>query len=229
MLLSSPTALAEETVESIERQAIAACENHKTLSAKMRLTADLTMGAAEIRTESNGTYEHQRQGENVVFRAELKNVVTSKARGQERKVEQTVVTISDGEASYTLTIQPGIKPTATKGAPKPGQTVLADRHFFNSLKKQYDIRVLPDDEVEGKPAWALEATPRQPAPNQPAKSIYYIHKDSGIRVKNTGHDKTGRRIQLTALTDLKLDAPIDSKRFMLDIPDGVTIVDTTGK
>lgn len=224
-----PRLFAEETIEAIETQSIAACEQHNSISAKMRLSTEMVMGAALVHSESNGSYEHMRNGDQVVFRVEMKNVVTSKVQGQERKVEQTVLTVSDGQSSYTLTTQPGQKPTATKGAPKSGQTVLADRNFFASLKRQYNIRVLPDEEVEGKPAWALEATPKQQIPNQPAKSIYYVHKDSGIRVKNTSHDKDGRRIQLTALTEIKLDAPIDPRRFMIDIPKGVTIVDTTGK
>lgn len=228
-LSTSRTIAAEDSLPAIEAQAIAAAEKVDAVSAKMRINTMMKMGEADIESESNGTYDHQRHGNRVVFRIDLKNVVTSKYQGQTRKAEQTVLTISDGAACYVITTQAGRKPTVTKSIPQSGQTIVADENFFTSLKKSYDLRVLPEQNIEGKKAWVIEAIPKAASDDQPAKTIHYIQKESGLRVKSTGHDKSGRRIQLTALSEINLKPEIKPDRFLVELPDDVTIVDMTGK
>lgn len=228
-LITNSAVVAEESIPSIEAQAIAAAEKVDAVSAKMRINTLVKMGDADIESESNGTYEHQRHGNRIVFRIDLNNVVTSRHQGQTRKAEQTVLTISDGSACYVITTQVGRKPTVTKSIAQPGQNIVADENFFTSLKKSYDLRVLPDQNIEGKKAWVIEATPKAASDDQPAKTIHYIQKESGLRVKSTGHDKTGRRIQLTALSQINLKPDIKPDRFLVELPDDVTIVDMTGK
>ncbi len=228
-LTTSRTIASEDSLPSIESHAIAAAAKLEAVTAKMRINTMMKMGEADIESESNGTYDHQRHGNRIVFRIDLKNVVTSRNQGQTRKAEQSVLTISDGAACYVITTQAGRKPTVTKSIPQPGQTIVADENFFATLKKSYNLRVLPDQNIEGKIAWVIEATPKAAAADQPAKTIHYIQKESGLRVKSTGHDKTGRRIQLTALSQINLKPDIKPDRFLVELPDDVTIVDMTGK
>lgn len=228
-LMTNRSFAAQETLPSIQSQAIAATEKLESVSANMRINAMMKMGEADIESESNGTYEHQRHGNRIVFRIDLVNVVTSKLQGQMRKAEQTVLTMSDGAACYTVTTQAGRKPTVTKSIPQPGQTIMADKHFFTSLKSSFNLRVLPDQTIENKKAWVIEATPKAASADQPARTLHYIQKESGLRVKSTGHDKSGRRIQLTALSQINLNPEIKPDRFLVELPDDVTIVDMTGK
>lgn len=228
-LATSPMIASEDSLPSIESQAIAAAEKVDAVSARMRINTMMKMGEADIESESNGTYDHQRHGNRLVFRIDLNNVVTSKYQGQTRKAEQSVLTISDGAACYVITTQAGRKPTVTKSIPQSGQTIVADESFFTSLKKSYNLRVLPDQIVDKKDAWVIEATPKAASADQPAKTIHYIQKESGLRVKSTGHDKSGRRIQLTALSQINLKPEIKPDRFLVELPDDVTIVDMTGK
>lgn len=222
-------AIAEDSIETIRNQAIAACARHESVSGKIRISADMIIAGATVNSESNGTYEHLRRGEKILFRVDTKNVILSKLQKREGRVDQDITTISDGQYCFTLTERKGRKPTATKAAPQPGQTVLADQYFFQGIILRNELRILPDQKIEGKDTWVIEATPKIPDETQPAKSVYYIQKETGIRVKSTGHDATGKRIQLTALTDLKIDPKLDPRRFIMEIPDGVTIVDLTRK
>lgn len=222
---STPAVASFDTVKSASSQH---CQQFHTLTGKIRIDTVSSTQQVSIHTEALGSYEHLvRKDGKLLFRVDLHNKVTQSANGRSAAVEQSVSTISDGHFAYTLTTQPGQPATALRNLPKPSQTVLADEAFFDGLSRGYHVRVLPDEKIDGKEVWVLEARPKAPAPGRAAKTIHYIQKVSGIRIRSTGHDATGKRVQLTELSDIKIDPPLKQDRFVFKAPAGVKIVDLT--
>jgi outer membrane lipoprotein-sorting protein len=192
----------------------------------MTLISDSKINATTtIQAHANGAYEHLRRKGRLMFRVDLKNTVTQIVRDQKSFGEQSVQTISDGKYAYTLSTSAGQPPSATRATPKPGQTVLADEAFFDSLERDFVLKVLPEETINSIPVWVLEAVPRPRSSGKVAKAVYYLTKDSGIRIRSTNHDRAGKRIQLTELTDIKLDPPLNPDRFVFKAPPGVPVVD----
>lgn len=182
-----------------------------------------------METEGKGTYEELREGEKIMFRSELTNEIKAEIHGRRNQGTQKVLTISDGRFGYVLTLGPGDRKQAVKTlAPKASQALLADGAFFERLRTKYQATVLQDEEVDGKEVWVVEARPTAPGPGEPAKITHYILKDCAIRVRTTGHDAQGRRVQFTGLSEIKLNAEIDLRRFIFEVPRGVEMIDMTG-
>lgn len=217
-----------ETLESVEARCIQRCRGHDTLTARMRLHKEMNSPQGEVTIEAIGEYQHQRKGEKLMFRVELKNTVVTRSGGRESKVEQTVVTISDGQFSYNLAEMGGQVINATKTLSQPAQTMLADENFFKTLRTHYELRLLPEEKIDGQEVWVIEARPRRPAPGGPAKTVHYLLKEGGIRLRSTDHDASGRRIQLTGLSEIKFDEQIDPRRFIFTVPKDIKVMDLTG-
>lgn len=228
--LTIPTvpAQAEETLDTI----LAKCEQnavkYDTISARIRMSSEMNTGSAVIQSEANGSYEHRRHADKLLYRVEVKNQIKTKTRTRTIENEQDVLTVCDGQFAFTLAEQKGQKPTAVKDLPKASQTLLADRPFFEALVAAFNVTIKPDEQIEGHDVWVLEATPKNPSATQAARSLHYIRKDSAIRVRSSGHDATGRRTQLTSLSDVKLNPPLDAERFLFEAPEGVQVVDMVG-
>ncbi len=216
------------SLDTVEALCIERCRGHDTLTGRMRLQKQFTAPQGEVTSEAIGEYEHQRKGEKLMFRVELKMTVTTRAGGKESSAVQRILTLSDGQFSYTIAEMNGAIVSATKAISLPSQSVLADVHFFKTLRDSYTLRVMPDEKVDGHDVWVIEARPRKQAPGGPAKTLHYLIKESGIRLRSTDHDASGARIQFTGLSDIKLDEPIDPKRFIFTVPKGVKVVDVTG-
>ncbi|HKQ49297.1 MAG TPA: hypothetical protein VJZ71_14595 [Phycisphaerae bacterium] len=213
------------TIEQIKNTCRQQAAAHKSLAANITISTDLFASNAQIRSHATGTYEHLRSKGRLLFRVDLKNAVTQTAAGRTAVVDQTIQTVSDGKYAYTISTTAGQPPSATRAQPMPSQTVLADEAFFASLERDFNFRILPDANIESHEVWVLETVPKTRAPGRPAKTIYYLTKESGIRIRSTGHDATGKRIQLTELTDIKLDPPLKPERFVFKPPPGVPVVD----
>lgn len=217
-----------ETLESVEAQCARRCREHASLTARLRLNKEINSPQGEVTIEAIGEYQHQRKGEKLMFRVELKNTVVTRSGGRESKVEQKVLTISDGQFSYNMAEMGGQVINATKSLSQPAQTMLADENFFKTLRTHYELRLMPEEQIDGQEVWVIEARPRRPAPGGPAKTMHYLLKEGGIRLRSTDHDASGRRIQLTGLSEIKFDEKIDPRRFIFTVPKDIKIMDLTG-
>lgn len=218
---------ASTSLDQIKTQCVQRCALFTSLSGHIRIFMEAASNKINITSNTHGTYEQLRREGSLLVRCELTSTVTQETNGRTKSDESTLLTISDGRFTHTLSTQPKKPPSATRTLTMPSQTVLADAAFLDGLGRDHHIRVLPDETLDKTEVWVLEAIPKNPARAFIAKTIYYIAKDTGIRIRSTGHDSTGRRIQLTEFTEIKLDPPIKPNRFVFKAPAGVSIVDLT--
>lgn len=223
-LIQSNLSIGAETFESVRSKVSEKISAHNSIKAKMLIQSVSASGAMRMATVSNGTYEHLKKGDLVFFRVDLTSETVARTPGQpDKRGRQRVITIGDGSATYTLTEQQNRYEAIKKGL-KPGMTTLADGPFFDNLKSNYSLSVNPEEKIAGRDTWVIEAKTRAPG-SQIARTLHYIDKATGVRLRTAGFDDQGRRVSFTDLSEIQVDAEIDPKRFELELPKGVKLVD----
>lgn len=217
-----------ETLEEVEKKIATAAEKVKSYTAKSEQLTEMSMGDQyKMKSESKGTYEYMRKDDKHLMRMESKGVTITKIGDQpEKKINQKSTVVSDGEYMTTLTEgdddqKQAIKMKADKAAYNP-------KAIFDSMRKDYDLKLMPDEKVDGKDCWLVEATPKKEEPGSPVGKIrMWFRKDLGMTVKNVVLDKKGKPTTTVTMTDIKTDVDIKPERFKLEIPKGVEVMDMT--
>lgn len=213
--------LAADTLENVEKQIVDANDKVKSMSGKLTSKGEMSMGGTSMTNLAEGTFEYVRQGDKMRYRIDMKN---SMAQG-DMKMDSTNQLICDGDAVLLIQDQGGMK-QGRKMKPE-GSMQLSAKQIFDEMKKENDLKLLPDETIDGKPAFTIEATPKTANPMGLTKMVMNFSKENGVFLKQVGFDKDGKAIQTTTFTDLKVNPEIDPKRFELIVPEGVNVIDMT--
>jgi outer membrane lipoprotein-sorting protein len=232
MVLAIPGLVQAQTVEDIEKKLVEAHSKMKSYTSKTKTTQDFDMGQG-IKTSADygGTVEWKRDGNKLKYRTEMKGVTTQSVAGQENKSEVTVLMINDGDFVYTLSDQniPNMPPQKMASKQKPDPAMSGEpAKLFEKLRQDNDLKVLPDEKVDGKDVYVLEVIPKNKEDGPVAKSLMYFAKDSGVNVKVLGKNKDGKDVFTNTSTDIKLNVDISNDRFVFKAPEGVQVMDMTG-
>ena len=214
--------LAADTLESVEKQIVDANDKVKSMTGKLTSKGEMSMGGTSMTNLAEGTFEYVRQGDKMRYRIDMKN---SMSQG-EMKMDSTALLVCDGETVLVIQDQGGMK-QGMKMKPDGSKMQLSAKQIFEEMRKEYDLKLLPDETIDGKPAYTIEATPKTANPMGMTKMVMNFAKDTGVFLKQVGFDKDGKAIQTTTFTDLKINPDIDPKRFDLVVPEGVNVVDMT--
>ncbi len=215
-----------DDLESVQKALAAKSAAMKSCTYKSTSTI-VSEAPVKSRTETVGTDELLKKDGKWLHRMESKSTSVMEVGGQERKTESTVLVVSDDKYIWTLSESQGQK-MVIKNRVAEGQN-MAVGEGFDALRKDYDLKLLPDETVEGKAAWVIEATPKKGAPAAQAGMTmrYYYDKDSGMMVKMVGKSVDGKTTMTTIVKDLKLNPDISADRFVFKVPEGVQVMDMT--
>ena len=216
-----------EDLEAVQKKIIEAWNKHKSLTAKLTSVTQVDLGGGNAMSGTGqGTYEFMKQGDKLLSRLELKNTIVQKQGTEETRMEQQMLMISDGEIAHTLSEvfgeQRAIKsrvPANLTGEPKA---------FFEQLRQQGAVKLLPDGTVEGRKVYVIEMTPKTVAPGTSAKQIQYFDQESGFMIKIEGRGENDLPLTTMTYGEIKLDQPIDPDHFKFKLPAGVELTDDTG-
>ena len=226
ILLSSVAALAD-TIESAEKAIIEKNGKLSALQAKVATTQNMQTPQMKYEAQSETAYECMKKADKWLYRAETKTKSTSAVGGQEQKQDGTVLIVCDGEFVWTSSDMGGQK-TVMKNRPSTQYAMLTDKAYFDNLRKDYELKLLPDETVDGKATWAIQATPKQPAgEGMIAELVNYFDKDSGVNLKTVGKDSAGKVVMTSVTKDMKLNPTLAADRFVFKAPEGVQVMDMT--
>jgi hypothetical protein len=105
--------------------------------------------------------------------------------------------------------------------------MLTNQAYFDGLKKEYDLKLLPDETVDGKATWVIEAKAKQSIPGGPATLVSYFDKSNGMNIKIVGKDPGGKTVLTATTSDIKINPPLKPERFVFKAPEGVEVMDLT--
>lgn len=228
-LVFSATASAADTLEDVEKKILAQAEKNRTLSARTATSSDIEAPGMRMKSQAEGTYEYARRGDKTLFRMESKSAGTTKFGDQpETKSEDKTLAIADGEFYYTLTETAGQK-MAMKMKLDPSKINVTGKEGFEQLHKDYNLKLLPDEKVDGHEAYVIEATPKKPKPGTTELTRFYYSKENGVLVKSAMESKAEQsKSKVTfSLSDVKPNADIKPERFVFKAPEGVVVMDMT--
>jgi len=216
-----------DDLESVQKALVAKSAAMKSCTYKSTSTI-VSEAPVKSRTETVATDELLKKDGKWLHRMESRSSSVMEVGGQERKTESTVLVVSDDKYVWMLTESQGQK-MVIKNRVAEGQN-MAVGEGFDALRKDYDLKLLPDETVEGKTAWVIEATPKKGAPAAQAGMTmrYYYDKDSGMMVKMAGKSIDGKTTMTTIFKDHKVNPDISADRFAFKAPEGAQVMDMTG-
>jgi outer membrane lipoprotein-sorting protein len=220
----------EPTLESVESAIATAWEKVNTYTANMTMDMTVPMGPLKVTSNATGQVEFMRVENGQRFRMEMVNKLGGNMPIPGGAMEQKVLSVYNGELIYNEMEAMGMK-KYSKAKPKEGDTdnQVGGKNVVDSMRKQGEVKLLPDEEVNGASAYVFEVTPnaqtKQEGPIKPDKVKFYIAKDSGIKVRTVMLDAAGGTLMTMSYLDIKLNPELDPKRFEYAPPPGVEVVD----
>ena len=226
MLVSSAVCAAwAQDLEDVKKRITAAWKNHRTMTAKMDSLTQFDFGVMSVESKATGTIEVMREGDTFKSRMELRVSNTRKMGEESETMEQKALTVVDGEYVWTL-MEMGEQKQAMK-AKATEQSAPDPARMLTGLREEFNLKVLPDEKVDGREAWVIEATPKTPGAIPIVRMVQYFWKEHGVLLKSVGYTAEGQTANTITFSEHKFDEKIDPARFTLTVPEGVTVIDQT--
>lgn len=222
------SALADESVDSIEQQAAAAWLKHSSIVATVNITGFRMQGEQPVHMEGAGQYELLKKDGRELARMQVKSVISAGEGDALRKIHSASLVINDGEFQYSLLERMGRR-EAYKDPAQKGDDLGGKRIFDMLRARNYNIAVLPPEKLDDRDVFVVEGTPKEPDPAAPEKSFrVYIDQEHGLALKTIKSDPDGKPAETFMLSDVRYDVEIDPARFVFEPPAGTDVRDRTG-
>ena len=226
LLLIVSATRAEDTVESLEKKLNEAAAKVKSMSCKQREITDMDNGdGTSNHREASTSIELRRDGGKVQWRSEEKSVQVDRPSKDGRKWEFDSIEFDDGDRSWSVLTYKG-KATYYKMTMRANKEIMADKSFFDHLKADNDLKVLPEITIDEKKCAVIESLPKQfkgkYGPGEYATQ-YFIQLETGLIVKKVCNHKKAKPMTTMTRSDIKLNPAIGPERFTP--PAGATIAD----
>lgn len=223
-LFAPALAIGADTLESVEKTIIARSRDVSSLQFDMKTVADYSSAQFSFTQNSQGRYEYLKKGDKMLYRIESKDRSVTKTGETEKATDSATTIIFDGSFLYSLRDTDGKKSATKQKAPNSGW--FADQAYFDTMKRSYDLKLLPDETVEGRAVYVIEAKGKAVgAP--PTSTIMYHDKETGLAIKTVTKDGSGKVTSTSTFSNLNINPPISPDRFTFELPPGVELVDLT--
>jgi|CXWL01.1.fsa_nt_gi outer membrane lipoprotein-sorting protein len=167
--------------------------------------------------------EWTRKGQGFLYRAQTQAKTTqTDAQGRSTR-ESSSTTVSDGERVVRLIEQDG---TVSAIQRKADVTVTPDlRALFEQLRKDNTLKRFPDVMVGNDDCYAIQLVPKEKKGSDILQTMIYFRKDIGLDVRTVVYGKGNREIFTSTTTNVRLNPNLSPDRFVLNLPDGVELID----
>lgn len=171
--------------------------------------------------------EWTRKDDGFLYRADSTARTTHTYGDKSTTEETTATTVSDSVHVVTISDRRGEK-TATKR--KADVTNTPDiRAMLDELRKDQVLKRLPDVIVGHDDCYAIQVVPKNREGSDINHTMIYFRKDIGLDVRTVVYDKNNKPIYTSTTTDIRLNPDLSPDRFVVVLPDGVKLVDLTGR
>lgn len=219
---------AADTLETVEKEVASKFESVESVTADFTFLQKVKSAQFSAEARRSGSYAYKKgDGGLRKFRMEMKTKSTQKMSGNETTVESNTLIVDNGKLVLSMTTQANAQPSVTKTQSDPKAISGGGGAAIEQLKRSYEIKLLPEEKVEGLTCYTIEGKPKEPMPGLPVTNKSYFAKDSGILVKMEGFDQSGEVIQSMVYTNIKVNVPVSSDKFTLEIPENAQVIDMT--
>ncbi len=217
-----------ETWENVSKKIAEVSKKLNSAQYKMKMTYDVKQPQMSMKSETTGTYEFTKKGEKYLYRNEMTIKSETKFEGGEHKSNMTQHTVCDGEYIYNYTETDGVKQATKEKYTDDKMPPVDQEKAFKDMEKEYTVTVKPDETVDGRPTFVVEATPkREEMKAFTGKTVYYYCKETGLPVKMVSFSPQNEPQSTMTITDIKVNPEIKPDRFKFTPPAGVDVQDNT--
>ncbi len=220
-----------ETLESVTAKISEQVAKYKSIQMKQKSASETIMPEMRIKTdlEIEAGYE-RRPEEKYVSRIEAKSVVLTRPKDQpETKTDSNILTICDAKFVYMLSRTAEMTSAMkmkldTQAAMNP----FSVKAVFEIMRKEFELKLLPDDKLDGKDCYVIEAVPKSAEVRAVmSRTVTWYDKKTAIGMKSLGYDKDGKVTSTMTVTSCKFDEDIPDDKFVFKPPAGVEVTDMT--
>lgn len=230
LLSVAGAASAADTLASVEKKIADKFAKYKSVQYKSKGTFETETSGTKTKSTMDVEVQFARKGKGWQLRTEMTTASTQTTKGKKPVKSKTkMLTIYDGKFNYTLLDNQGQK-SATKMKADPAHTMdpFDATVQFKLYRKMFTSKLLADDKVGGKPAYAVEMKTKKPSEYSPPQTVVsYYDKKTGVILKSITRDKAGKQTAASITSDIKIDAKIKPDRFVFKLPEGVELTDMT--
>ncbi|HOD50976.1 MAG TPA: hypothetical protein PLM14_03075 [Candidatus Hydrogenedentes bacterium] len=228
--LAVASAASAKELAEIEDELSAQWDKVSAYSAKIEMKGQSLRGATNVEISGKGTLEGMKKNASMVYRLELDQTLTM----GESAMPNKMLVVHDGTGMFTQTSMMGQTMVFKSKADKQSQIVSpGGREAFKQMHEQYDIKVLPGDNLNGEPVYVFELRPKQDAEKQSNaagkpqfdKTLLSLSRKTGfpIRMLMFGQEETP--LMTVDYRDYKIDPKLDPARFTYTPPPGAVVMD----
>lgn len=216
---------AAETAEEVMTKIAEMNKKITSMKAHVKTVTSLENEMMKQNSVSDGDYEYLVKDGKTFLRMEANTTGTTEMMGNKQESKGTSLTIMDGEYSYMLNEQDGQK-TAMK-MKASGDMNPADP--FAGLRENYNVKLLPDETVDGESVYVLELTPKAADAMGAGRMVQYFRKDNGTIVKVISFDANNKPSVTVTYTNVEVNPSIGADRFVFTAPAGVEVMDMSNE
>jgi outer membrane lipoprotein-sorting protein len=216
-----------ETVESVQEKILALRGRIKSFTATIDVKFDSSQNDAWVKSHTYGPMAYQFDGDKVLYRIDMTVETKRIGGGEDEETTETQTLMSDGEYMYQFGTQAG-KKKAYKARIDKLQSSVPSPEFFFFLRRDYALSVLPDEQVDGKDCWVIRAAKISEEEVLQLKTLTFFRKDIPLMVKTVNLDRFDNVMQVTKISDIQVDVPVDPKQFEFRPDPDCEVQDQTG-
>lgn len=216
-----------EALAAVQKQIVETWQKHRSIKAKVSVSLRTEAEGTPVSGEGGGAMELAQAEGKTQIRLDLRITTSLTRDGQTMQVDQTSLSVDDGEFEYRLTEQ-GDRRSATKSKRNPARG-LNPRELFSNLGPEARLALLPDEKIGEIDVFVLEATNVPRTGGSPFSTVrYYFGKTNGVLVRESASSDDGKNTRTVTLSEFVFDEPLDPARFTWQTPEGVELQDRTG-
>lgn len=216
-----------ETVESVQEKILALRGRIKSFTATIDVKFDSSQNDAWVKSHTYGPMAYQFDGDKVLYRIDMTVETKRIGGGEDEETTETQALMSDGEYMYQFGTQAG-KKKAYKARIDKLQSSVPSPEFFFFLHRDYNLSLLPDEQVDGQDCWVIRAAKISDEEVLQLKTLTFFRKDIPLMVKTVNLDRFDNVMQVTKINDIQIDVPVDPKQFEFRPDPDCEVIDQTG-
>lgn len=215
-----------ETAEDVMQKITDLNKKIKSMTADVKTVTKMENEMMKQNSVSDGHYEYVLEDGKPLVRMESTTTGSMEMMGNKQETKGSMLSIMDGEYTWVLNDQDGQK-TAMKSKI---QEAMDPADPFGPMKENFNVKLLPDETVDGESCYVLEFTPKKDQGGMAGtRTIQYFRKDNGTFAKIVSFDTENKPVMTITYSNVKLNPKISPDRFKFTPPPGVEIMDVTNQ
>jgi len=215
-----------ETAEDVIKKVNQLRSQHKTVQYTMNMVVELKQAGFELKATTTSEIHYMRIDDGYLMRNETTGVRETNREGVSDKSQTKTTQVIDGKY-YWQYAEGEMTGAKRKRVVKDRIPPFGDPLSTDSYKR-HDLKLLPEETIEGKEVWVLEIVPKKSGSKATgSKTKEWIDRETGLTLKAITYNALGKIQSRVMFSDHKINEKIDQSVFEFEPPADAQVTDNT--